>query len=374
MCFAAAVPGGWLAAQREERTHRATPATEPIGPFRVGRMMSVMRRALPVVLLLPLLIACSGSGLSPAPTPAATAISATSGIASAGPGATMEPGATPGPIPVPSALASVASFDRVDLRYRLVDGLGRPMFCDPDFYPVARTDEAALATQHLAAIQADAPTYAAILAHLGIDPSTAPTTDQVLAIYRDWKMLRALPLTEVDGRFGFDYVAAAGSSGAAGFHVAGTIDAAGTITVARRDPSGPPPCPICLARGTRIATPDGERPVEDLRPGMAVWTTDAAGLRVAGRVAAVGSTPVPPTHEVVHLVLSDGRMVDASPGHGLADGRRLGDLKPGDPVDGATVVSATLEAYRGGATFDLLPSGSTGAYWANGVLLASTLH
>jgi hypothetical protein len=356
-----------------ERTASRLRPRNYVGPFRVGRMMNVMRRALPAVLLVPLLVACSSAGESPAPTPGATAISATSGTASAGPGATIEPGTTPGPIPVPSAIASVASLDRVDLRYRLVDGLGRPLFCDPDFYPVARADEAALAAQHLAAIKSDAPTYAAIVAHLGIDPSTTPTADQVLAIYRDWKLLRALLLTKADGRFGFDYVAAAGSSGGTGFHVTGTIDAAGKISVARRDPSGPPPCPICLARGTRIATPDGERPVEDLQPGMTVWTTDGTGLRVAGRVAEVGSATVPPTHEVVHLVLSDGRTVDVSPGHGLPDGRYLGDLKPGDQVDGATVVSANLEAYRGGTTFDLLPSGSSGAYWANGVLLASTL-
>ena len=270
-------------------------------------------------------------------------------------------------------MASVAPLDRVDLRYRLVNKLGRPMFCDPDFYPIARADEAVLAAEHLAAIKSDASTYAAIVAHLGIDPSTAPTTDQVLAIYRDWKMLRALLLTDTGGRFGFEYVAAAGSSGGTGFHVVGTIDAAGTITVARRDPSGPPPCPICLTRGTRIATPDGERSVEDMRPGMTVWTTDRAGIRIASHVAEVGSAPVPPTHEVVHLVLSDGRMVDVSPGHGLADGRRLGDLKPGNSVDRATVVSAVLEAYRGSTTVDLLPSGLSGTYWANGILLASTL-
>jgi hypothetical protein len=42
-------------------------------------------------------------------------------------------------------------------------------------------------------------------------------------------------------------------------------------------------------------------------------------------------------------------------------------------LNGATVATAALEAYDGGATFDLLPSGGTGAYWANGILLASTL-
>jgi hypothetical protein len=106
---------------------------------------------------------------------------------------------------------------------------------------------------------------------------------------------------------------------------------------------------------------------------MAVWTTDELGHRVPGRILEVGSTQVPTTHQVVHLVLTDGRTVDVSPGHRLPDGRRIGDLRPGDPVEGAPVASAALEAYDGGATFDLLPSGGTGTYWANDILLASTL-
>jgi hypothetical protein len=66
--------------------------------------------------------------------------------------------------------------------------------------------------------------------------------------------------------------------------------------------------------------------------------------------------------------------VDVSPGHPLIDGRRAGDLAPGDGYDGATVVSAELIGYAGGRTFDVLPAGDTGFYWANGVLLASTLR
>jgi len=340
----------------------------------VGRTMNGLRSALLAVMLLTILAACTGSGASPVATPGSSGITASAGTGSIGPGMTIEPDASPGPVTEPTPVASVPPLERSDLRYRLVDQLGRPLFCDPDFYPVARADEAALADQHLPAIRADAPTYAAIVAHLKIDPSASPSPSQILAIYREWKMLRAIALTGASGPFGFEYIAAADPTGTTGWHVVGTIDAGGAITVAQRDPSGQPPCPICLARGTRIATPDGERPVEALRPGMAVWTTDGDGRRVSGTVAEVGSTPVPPTHAVVHLVLSDGRTVDVSPGHRLPDGRRLGDLRAGDGVDGATVASAALEPYAGGATFDLLPSGPTGTYWANGILLASTLE
>ena len=306
-------------------------------------------------------------------TPQATAVSATAGTASTGPGVTAWPKATARPTPKPTAVPSVPALVRPDLRYQLVNELGRPLFCDPDFYPVARFDEADQARRYLPAIRGDSPTYAAILAQLGIGADATPDDSQVLAIYREWKMLRALILTQVDGRFSFDYVAAAGTGDTSGWHVVGTIDAGGSIAVDRRDPSGPPPCPICLARGTLIATPEGWRAVENLRPGMPVWTSERSGRRVAGFVVEVGSTPVPVTHLVIHLVLSDGRTVDASPGHPLPDGRRLSDLRPGDVVDGAFVGSATLVSYDGAATFDLLPSGPTGTYWANGIRLASTL-
>lgn len=355
---------------------------------RLRAMMPSMQRTLCAVALAALVAGCVGANSGPAPgsdTASAPLPSATSplpsgetglsGSGGVGPAATIValPGATPGP-PAPSTPAPTAApLPLVAVRYRLVDQLGRPLFCDPDFYPVARVDESALAAERFPAIRADAPTYLAITAHLGIDPSLTPTAAQVLAIYRAWKMLRALVLQPALGAYSFDYIAAAAPGAQSGWQVTGTIDAAGSIHLARRAPSGPPPCPICLARGTLIATPAGAIPVQDLRPGRAVWTTDAAGARMVGAVLRVASTPVAPTHEVVHLVLSDGRSLDASPGHPLPDGRRLGDLAPGDLVDGARVVSAELVPYAGGATFDLLPSGPTGTYWANGVLLGSTL-
>src|SRR2546425_10570167 len=127
--------------------------------------------------------------------------------------------------------------------------------------------------------------------------------------------------------------------------VDGTIYQRGKVPAAGRTRSGQPPCPICLARGTRIATPSGDIAVEDLKIGDVVWTRDATGARVAAPLLNIGSTPVPATHRVVQLRLSDGRAVDVSPGHPTADGRKVGDLVAGDFYAGAVVVSAELRPY-----------------------------
>jgi len=311
-------------------------------------------------------MACGGAAtIAPAGTVTATAITGT--IVTG----TLPPNPTPSPSPTPSP--APGGLTQAQLKYRLVDQFGGLLFCDPDYYPVARADEQTLAHQRLPEIQKDQPTFSAILAHLGIAPAASYTNDQELAIYRDWKMLNALRLEQVSG--GFHFLAIFGSpSTQQGTRIDGTIDQRGNVTVASRTASGPPPCPICLARGTRIATPSGDIAVEDLEIGDVVWTRDATGARVAAPLIDIGSTPVPVTHRVTQLRLSDGRAVDVSPGHPTADGRKVGDLAAGDFFDGAVVGSAELIPYAGGATFDVLPAGATGSYWANGVLLGSTIR
>lgn len=288
-------------------------------------------------------------------------------VASCVGGASETPSPSPGASPLSEAAAKEA----------LLAHFGPLVYCDPDFYPVARVDEARAAEEHLGEMRADASTWAAIAAHRGFNPSVAPSGDELLVVYREWKMLRALVLTPAGNGWSFD--ARFGGTGPDASatpdvsHVVATITSDGTIHVDRQEPSGPPPCPICLARGTRIATPRGDVPIEALRRGDPVWTLDRAGRRVAGVVDETGSMSVPPGHEVVHLVLADGRALRASPGHPLVDGRPVASLGPGDPYDGSVVVSAERLTYDGGRTFDVLPSGATGAYWANGIKLGSTL-
>lgn len=133
-------------------------------------------------------------------------------------------------------------------------------------------------------------------------------------------------------------------------------------------------CPICLSGNTLIDTPSGPVPVKDLQIGMSIWTTDGIGHRVSGIITKTSKVPVSPTHQMVHLVLGDGRELFASPGHPTIDGRSIGELMPGDLYDGASIVSVQRVPYGERATYDVLSSGETGFYWANGVLIDSTLH
>lgn len=142
-------------------------------------------------------------------------------------------------------------------------------------------------------------------------------------------------------------------------------------------------CPICLAKNTLIDTPQGAVAVEDLQKGAPVWTVNTSGERVVGFVTLVSKTAVPSDHKMVQLVLKDGRTLIASPGHPTIDGRTVGDLAPGDNYDGSQVSSALRISYGERYTYDILPAlvypeqgrgSETGFYFANGILVDSTLY
>ncbi len=129
----------------------------------------------------------------------------------------------------------------------------------------------------------------------------------------------------------------------------------------------------CLPDDARIATPAGDVIVTRLQPGDLVWTVDATGARVQGHVVRVSSRPVLAPHTLVEHTLADGRVVRASAGHPDARGGALGALTLGAALDGSTITGTRVVPYTGSSTWDLLPDGATGRYWADGVLLGSTL-
>jgi hypothetical protein len=130
---------------------------------------------------------------------------------------------------------------------------------------------------------------------------------------------------------------------------------------------------ICLASTDSIATPSGPIPVAELRVGTMVWTLHAAGQRVAAPVLEVNHRPTPIGFHVLRLTLADGRVVEASAGHPTVGGRPVGELVAGDSIDGSRLINIESIPYVGD-TWDLLPAGPTGTYWANGIPLGSTLR
>ena len=332
-----------------------------------------MKKMTAFIILAVLATACApitpgaGSGVS---TPVEiTAVMSTVIAETPGPPPTEGPSPTPVPAtPIPTLPSS--SLSPTELKYRVLDQFPDFFFCDPDFYPIARDDEMTLAQQRFPELQAKQEEFQAILNRNNLSGATSFTDEQKLLIYRDHKKLNAIFFEVAGDRYQFQIQT--GAEGQQGSFITGTIDANGAIEVQKQESSFPS-CPICLAAGTLIDTPRGAVPVEGLQIGDPVWTMNEAGERVRGKILKVGSVNVPVTHQVIHMILSDGRELYASPGHPASDGRALGDLNAGDLLDGAHVILLERLPYDGIVTYDLLPSGGTGFYWANGILMGSTL-
>jgi hypothetical protein len=131
-------------------------------------------------------------------------------------------------------------------------------------------------------------------------------------------------------------------------------------------------CPICAAPDTPIATPSGDRAIAELQVGDLVYSVDEGAI-VAVPIVRIGSTPVA-HHRVLRIALTDGGVLNVSPGHPLANGQPLSSLSVGDVVDEQHRVQALeLVPYPYDRTYDILPGSSSGTYFAAGTLLGSTL-
>jgi hypothetical protein len=258
-----------------------------------------------------------------------------------------------------------------ELKYYLLENVGTIFYCDPDFYPVARAGaEKEHALEQFPDIQRSSEEFQAILRHTNLEGGTNFSDEQKVVIYRELKKLNAI-LLEPSGK-AYKFQLRISEEKGAVFDIEGIIDTERTITILKKE-AGIGTCPICLDGNTRIDTPTGPIAVKNLYKGMSVWTIDASGSRTYALILESVRIPVSPGYRIVHIVLDDGRELFVSPGHPTADGRKLGDLSSGDILDGASVVIADQIPYEGTATYDILPSGDTGFYWANGILIRSTL-
>ncbi len=269
------------------------------------------------------------------------------------------------PTPTPQVIYLIP-----ELKYLLISNFDQVFYVDPDFYPVAREgQEEKNSLEQFPIISANTTEFSAILKHLGLPNKGEYTNEEKLRIYREHKKLTlAVEVTASGDTYHFILRVGEGQ----GERIEGTITRSGEIQVLKREPSFNT-YPICLAKGTLIDTPSGPVPVEQFRKGMTVWTVDDSGKRIAAAVVETAVTSVPSSFQVVMVRLDDGRTVTASWSHPTVEGRALGNYQVGDTLDGALVIAVEHVIYNGDATHDLLPAGSTGLYWANGILLKSTL-
>jgi hypothetical protein len=309
-----------------------------------------------------LAVAGCGRGAQPgSPPPGATA---STGVTTPEPTATVTPSG-----PTPSASTATTALEW-RLRYALLDHYPDFAYCDPDYYPVARRDEQSAADDWWSTVDKSSTEVQTILAQRGYrEPLHA---EQRLAAYQDHKKLSVITMSAVTGGYAFE-LSISQSGGEPDRTVLGMITNGGTVQEASRQPriGG---CPICLEAGARIATPYGDVPVALIQPGDVVWTTDADGRRVAAAVETTTRRATPGPHLMLRLVLSDGRGLIVAGAHPSSEGDLLRELRPGRRYDGAVVVSAQWTTSTAPATFDILPAGVTGTYWANGILVGSTLR
>ena len=155
--------------------------------------------------------------------------------------------------------------------------------------------------------------------------------------------------------------------------VPASVDMGPQCTDPTADGTCPVGCPWCMCASpdTPILTPDGERPIADLREGDLVYSLEGASVVVVPvlrtRREAVAH------HEVVRLRLANGAVLEVSGSHPTADGRTFDELRAGGDLDGVAIVERSVIPYRHDYTYDILPASATGSYFAGGVRIGSTL-
>jgi hypothetical protein len=113
------------------------------------------------------------------------------------------------------------------------------------------------------------------------------------------------------------------------------------------------------------------RPIASLAVGELVYSVEREQI-LAVPLLRVHRVPAS-NHHVLRVRFMNGAVFEMSPGHPLADGRPLSALAPGTVLMGGTVAGVEMIPYAHSHTYDILPASSSGAYFASGVLVGSTL-
>ncbi len=132
----------------------------------------------------------------------------------------------------------------------------------------------------------------------------------------------------------------------------------------------PPGCPVplCLSPDTRIKTPGIQKRIADIKVGDKVISENGEIVKVKKIVRVEAKK-----HKILQVTFNDTTVLEVSPGHPIGDGEEFNDLKVGRYLDGRMVIKIKKVPYYYQYTYDILPDSKSGKYYANGILVGSTL-
>ena len=108
--------------------------------------------------------------------------------------------------------------------------------------------------------------------------------------------------------------------------------------------------------------------------GDSVYSVNTRGEKIIVPLIAVNKTAVEPNHRMLNIELADGRKLQVTPDHpAAADYFSLTQYETGTVLDKSTVTQKYFTELNNAFTYDILPGGDTGYYWANDILIGSTL-
>lgn len=124
-----------------------------------------------------------------------------------------------------------------------------------------------------------------------------------------------------------------------------------------------------LSNETRISTPDLDVLISEIMAGDLILTDDQEAVLVK----AVSKKELK-DQKLWRVTFSDAIYLEGTANHLTADGKRFGNLMIGDYVDGRQVIEKNLVPYPYKYVYDILPDSKSASYYANGILVKSTLR
>lgn len=132
-------------------------------------------------------------------------------------------------------------------------------------------------------------------------------------------------------------------------------------------------CCHCLSKGSLVSTPSGDIKVENLKTGDVVWTNNSNGKRIKSKIIKAAKVSVQKNHMMLKVTTIDNTTIIVSPEHPDRNGIPLIKALRNLDLNQVNIKNVELIKYKNKFTYDILPEGETGNYWANGILLGSTL-